>query len=203
MSDELDNLNAWSAGNRLRRADNALRDFSPAAWNDGAGSDSPLDQTTLVHAGVNILDEWQLIENTGFYQDADDRTLRLLPFVVYPGIIVAPWVRSGPVPPASKALWLVMEYQLGSVTYPAVTSNGQATTGWNGSILSASARLEWGEDDTRENQTFPSTYNDSMPPNNTFIWNARLGATDARGLFKRISGDGEIRYTCGQLMPPF
>lgn len=204
MNDDLHNLQAWSTQRTVQRANIAQREFAATPWADGAGDldNAPeLSQTTLVHGAHVIVDEWAVLQQQRFLQNPDDRTLRLAPIVIYPGIVLAPWVESGPPTPANKALWIVAKYRLEPARYPGTTPEDEATFGWSGGILGTEAVFEWGERDSRENQIFPGLYTNSMPPGNVFVWNFRIGVTDAAGNFT-LSG-GNLISTCGQYIPPF
>lgn len=204
MSNAIQQLAAWTTHNAVRRLDQAQRDFTALEWSDGAGQADPLNQTTLIHGAHEVEDEWQILAR-GFYQDPDTLELRLAPFVVYPGKIVAPYVTSGIVPPADSRLILRITYSLSSVTYPAQTENGQDNTGWNGAITSTETALIW-QQPAREsmppNQIFPGVYSNAMPPNNKFIWHCSLGSTNAAKVFTR-HGTSDFQVVCGQLIPPF
>jgi hypothetical protein len=195
MTDPTTDLAAWKASNDVRRVDEANRFFGPTQWGDGAGSAHPLSQTTEAHGAYEVEDEWQMLEAHGFYQ-REDGNLRLMPLVVYPGVVLAPYVETYTLAPPNAALWLVIAHQLGSTSYP--TSGKE---GWNGQILATKAVLEWGTQEPRTNQIFPGNYDNSLPPNNAFIWNGRIGTTDAKGKFTRFSGD--LDTTCGQFIPPY
>jgi hypothetical protein len=201
MSEAIQQLAAWTTHNALRRLDHAQRDFAALEWSDGAGSTDPLDQTTLIHGAHAVEDEWQILAR-GFYQDSETLELRLAPFVVYPGKIVAPYVTTGIVPPADSLLVLRISYGLSPVNYPALTPEGLGTSGWNGRINSTATVLLWHPTNQPlpANNIFPSGYTNSMPAGNNFVWHASLGQTDSRRAFTRsIIG---LDSVCGQLIPP-
>lgn len=202
MSEAIQQLAAWTTHNAVRRLDHAQRDFAAMEWSDGAGQADPLDQTTLIHGAHQVEDEWQILAG-GFYQDPETRELRLAPFLVYPGKIVAPYVTTGILPPANSFLLLRVTYGLSPVTYPALSDAGQSTTGWNGRINSTAVLLFWHprNQPLPANSVFPSSYSNSMPPGNNFIWHASLGYTDSGSAFTRSIS--EIESVCGQFIPPF
>ena len=200
MNAQLTDLRAWKASNDVRRLDEQHRMFGALPWNDGAGVDQPLNQTTDVHGAHQITDEWSQLEVDGFYQ-RDDGSMRLMPVVVYPGIVLAPWVEAFVTPPKDAALWLVIEHVLGSATWPASEASNPSTTGWNGQITATRAWLEWGTRDIRENQIFPDLYTNSMPKNSTFIWRQRIGFTDAAGRFSPFEKYHNL--VAGQYCPPY
>jgi hypothetical protein len=99
-------LLAWQAQNAVRDVDRALRHLTPTPF-DAASHDS------LVLAGVGIVDEWEMMATSGFYQEPD-KSLRLAPVIVYPGLILADYVHAEGAmkPPASKSLWLQIRHTL-------------------------------------------------------------------------------------------
>jgi len=200
MTDQLADLQAWKAANDVRRLDDQHRLFGASQWGDGAGAAYPLNQTTEAHGAHELVDEWDILQTSGFYQ-REDGLMRLMPVVVYPGVVLAPWVEQFTTPPKDSALWLVIEHSLSATQWPAFDPNNADTTGWNGQITATKARLEWGSKDLRTNQIFPDDYSDSMPPNSTFIWQQRIGLTDAAGRFDTFQDNPTL--VAGQYCPPY
>lgn len=200
MTDQAADLNAWIATNTVRRLDEQNRFFGATAWADGASSARPLNQTTEVHGAYEITDEWAMLEADGYYQ-AEDGRLKLAPVLVYPGVVLAPWVEGYTVPPRSAFLWLTIEHVLGTARYPTADPE-RPDTGWSGQITSTRGRLEWGSGEHREQQIFLGGYKNSMPPASTFIWHQIIGSTDAGGRYTPQSLSSPT-YVAGFYCPPY
>jgi len=199
MTQELADLEAWQAANAVRRVDEQQRFFGATPWADGAGQSKPLNQTTEVHGAYEITDEWAMLAAHGFYQ-AEDGRLRLMPVLVYPGVVLAPWVRDYTVPPPNAFLWLTIEHGLGTAKYP-TSDPERPNIGWNGQIVATRARLEWGSGEPREQQIFPGVYANSMPPASTFIWHQIIGYTDASGRYAPLNDSPTL--VAGFYCPPY
>lgn len=198
MSSESSQLDLWSTRNRLRDFDAMQRDFAPMSWSNGTDEfpHAPeLGQVSEVHGANAVTDDWAQLLHEGFLQ-GEDGLLRLRPILVYPGLVLTPWLEQGTPTPPSSALWVVVHHVLEPVYYPWTKK-----TGWSGRIVDARAWVEWGGRDPRPNQIFPGTKDTAMPPNNTLIWHFRHGFTDAQGRYSRKLADEP--GTLGQYCPPY
>ena len=210
MNSQLDELQLWTARNLIRRADLLNEKFGASGWNgyppqpmEGIETDSQ------VRGGGVVEDEWQQLQQRGFLQDPETGVLRLAPIVAFPGIVLAPWLIKGVQTRPWMTLWLQFRYKMGLTVFhykPGPEGPRADSTGWNGTLTDAKAKLMWVDADeslVAKNQIFESTRQYSGPEKGEFVWHGIIGGTDHRGVYSAESSLDYMNDTCGQLAVPF
>lgn len=154
---------------------------------------------------VGIVSSYEVISRQGFYQDAAGR-LQLPPLAFWPSVFLMDGYdeKSATVPPKDSRLIAAVSYVLGSTGYPGNDSQGAPITriGWSGAVNSTQVQLTWAKntEPVPPNVIFLSTYANSMPPQDTFVWHFVIGSTDGAGAFTLNPSADRIG---GLFIPPF
>ena len=212
MNAAIDQLQLWTTQNLLRRADQVNEGLGATGWL------GPLPVTAVtggstdssVRGGDPVIDEWQVMEQQGFYQEPDTGELRLMPVLVYPGIVLMPWLERPMVPQPQQILWVEIRYWVAGTTFqhpPGKDGPVKSTTGWDGVISHASAKLIWApwDRDLLDGAVrMHIGYQGELPPGGVFVWYGMIGGTDAAGNYGTTGYQGSyLQNVCGQWVPPF
>ena len=209
---DLEQHQLWAARNLVRRADMAAEAFGATGWmgsaawvKDWAHSNAVASQ---IHGAGSATDEWQFLANGGHWQDPETRELRMGPFILYPGVVLAPLVEEGIVPQPNHQLWVRVSCKLGSASFytpPSDKGPGSTHIQWDGTILDTEGQFIWApkDKDLAKGNTYIERHGDTfMPPGNILTRYAVIGFTDRDGIYERSEIFG-LREACGMWAPPF
>ena len=183
MNADIDQLTLWTTRNIVRRVDLIHEQLGAAGWSGvpPVPAKHGGDAQSQVRGGFGVLDEWDQMKYGGFSQNDDTKLLRLAPFFVYPGVMLAPWVEDGLVPKPNSSLWVKATYTMNSEVF--TLRNGKTATGWDGMLNDAQAVFTWvGADYDMTISNTELTWGDVLqaPPDGLFIRYGQVGIADEK-----------------------